>query len=148
MLLSGCNVGVEPEEHVGEIYRIALDSVMEMDKALEHDMEFIAIDMSHFSDVSDGDKKEILNYFEDKYNIEVMDNTFEELEEKGFYHPETTSLDGVLLKIEKVEYRFNKTVFFEGSKYRSGLGAVGVEGTVHFKDGNWKVKEANMTWVS
>lgn len=148
LLLSACNVGIEPKEHLGEIYSVALDSIMEQDEGLSSDMEFIAIDMSNFEEVTDIDKEEILNYFKEKYKIEVMDATFEQLKGKGLYNPETLSLDGVLLRIEKVEFKSNNNIFFEGSKYRSGKGAVGVEVTVHHKDNKWKSKEVKMTWKS
>jgi hypothetical protein len=147
-LLSACNTGVDPKEQLGEIYSVALDSIMKQDEALSSDMEFIAIDMSNFNDINDNDKNQILNYFKEKYKIEVMDATLDELKEKGLYNPDKTTLDGVLLRLEKVKFKFNNNVFFEGSKYRSGLGAIGVEVTVHYKDNNWKAKEAKMTWIS
>jgi hypothetical protein len=146
--LAACSNGVNPKEHLAEIYSIALDSIMEKDEALSSDMEFIAIDMSNFDELNEQDKKEILSYFEEKYKIDVMDASYEELKDKGLYNPDTMALDGVLLRLEKVEFTFNKNVFFEGSKYRSGIGAVGVEVTVHYKDGKWKVKESKETWVS
>ena len=148
LLLSACNTGIEPKEHLGEIYSVALDSIMDQDEALNSDMEYIAIDMSNFKEVDESGKKEILSYFEEKYNIDVIDATFEQLKEKGLYNPVTMSLNGMLLTIERVDFKFNNTIFFEGSKYRSGLGAVGVEGTVHYKDNEWKSKEAKMTWIS
>ncbi|KMY49936.1 hypothetical protein [Peribacillus loiseleuriae] len=148
LLLSACNTGIEPKEYLGEIYSVALDSIMEQDEALSSDMEFIAIDMSNFDEVNETGKKEILNYFKEKYKVEVMDATFEQLKEMGLYNPDTMALDGVLLRIAKVDFKFNNNIFFEGSKYRSGVGAVGVEVTVHYKDDNWKSKEAKMTWIS
>lgn len=57
-------------------------------------------------------------------------------------------LDGVLLRIEKVDFEFSDNLFFEGSKYRSGDGAVGIEVTIHYKDNEWKSKETKMTWIS
>lgn len=146
--LSACNIGIEPKEHLGEIYSVALDSIMEQDEALNSDMEYIAIDMSNFEEVDENDKKEIINYFKEKYKVDVMDATLEQLKEKGLYNSDTMALNGILLRIEKVEFKFNNNVFFEGSKYRSGLGAVGVEVTVHYKDNQWKSKEAKMTWIS
>lgn len=148
LLLSACNTGIEPKEHLGEIYSVALDSIMEQDEALSSDMEYIAIDMSNFKEVDENDKDEILNYFKEKYKVDVMDATFEQLKEKGLYNQDTMALDGVLLRIEKVDFKFNNNIFFEGSKYRSGLGAVGVEVTVHYKDNKWKSKEIKMTWIS
>ncbi|MEC2074612.1 peptide ABC transporter substrate-binding protein [Metabacillus fastidiosus] len=148
LILSACNNSIDQKEDLGEIYSIALNSIMEQDKELDNGMKFIAIDMSNFNDLDEQAKKEILNFFKEKYKIEVMDATFEELKEQGFYNSDTMSLDGILLRLEKVEFKLNNNIFFEGSKYSSALGAVGVEVTVHYKDDNWKVKEAKMTWVS
>ncbi|MGE7945386.1 peptide ABC transporter substrate-binding protein [Lysinibacillus sp. NPDC093688] len=148
ILLSACNTGLEPKEHLGEIYTIALDSIMEQDEALSSDMKYIAIDMNNFEGVDEGGKEEILSYFKEKYKVDVMDATFEQLKEKGLYNRDTLSLDGVLLRIEKVEFKFNNDIFFEGSMYRSGLGAVGVKVTVHYKDNRWKTKEVKQTWIS
>lgn len=148
LLLAACNTGVESKDHLGEIYSVALDSIMEQDDALNSDMDFIAIDMSKFEEIDESDKEEILNYFKGKYKVDVMNATFEQLKEKGFYNAETMVLDGVLLSLEKVDFKFNENVFFEGSKYRSGLGAIGVEVTVHYKDNKWTPKEAEMTWIS
>lgn len=147
-MLSACNTKIEPREHLGEIYSVALDSIMEQDEALNSDMEYIAIDMSNFENADESDKEEILSYFKEKYRVEVMDATLEQLKEKGLYNSDTMGLDGVLLKIVKVDLKSNNEISFEGSKYRSGLGAVGVEGKVHYKDNKWESKEGKMTWIS
>ena len=76
-----------------------------------------------------------------------MDATLEELTEKGLYNTDTFVLDGVLLRINKVDFKGNN-IFFEGSKYRAGDGAVGVEVIVHYKDTKWKSREVKITWVS
>lgn len=148
LLLSACNNEIEPKEHLGEIYSVALDSIIKQDEALSSDMKYIAIDMSNFKNVNENDKKEILDYFKEKYKVEVMDATFEQLQQKGLFNPDTMTLDGVLLRIKKVEFKINNNIFFEGSKYRSGDGAIGVEVTVHYKENQWKSKEVQTTWIS
>jgi hypothetical protein len=148
MLIAACNIRENPKKHLGEIYTIALDSIMKMDKALNSNMEFIAIDMSNFEGVNEKQQKEVLNYFKDKYEIEVMNATIEDLEEKGYYNTDTMALDGVLLRIDKVDFKFNHNVLFEGSKFRSGKGAIGVESTIHYKKGKWQIKESKETWIS
>ena len=142
VFLSACSTEIEPKEHLGEIYSVALASIMEQDKVLNREMEYIAIDMSNFEGIDEGDKEEILNYLKEKYKVDVMDATFEQLKEKGM------ELGGVLLRIEKVDFKENNNIFFEGSKSRANLGIVGVEGTVHYKDNKWKSKEAQITWIS
>jgi hypothetical protein len=147
-LLSACNTGIEPKKHLGEIYIVALDSIMEQDEALSSEMKYIAIDMSNFDDADDSDKEEILSYFKGKYKVEILEATLEQLKEKGLYNSDLMSLDGVLLRIDKVDFKSNNEIFFEGSKFRSGLGAVGVEVKVHYKDNQWESKEVKMTWIS
>ena len=51
------------------------------------------------------------------------------------------------LRMEKVDVTSTKVVF-TGSKYRSGLGAIGMEVTVQKKDGKWQVTESKMIWIS
>ncbi|WP_419394091.1 peptide ABC transporter substrate-binding protein [Cytobacillus praedii] len=147
-LLTSCNNGENSKDHLGEIYTIVLNSIMEKDPALSRDMEFIAIDMSNFEELNNEQKREILNFFKEKYKVITMDATFGELEEKGYYNPITMTLDGVLLRIEKVDFKFNHTILFEGSKFRSGKGAIGVECIVHYKDGEWQIKESKEIWIS
>ncbi|MER2010725.1 MAG: peptide ABC transporter substrate-binding protein, partial [Psychrobacillus sp.] len=67
LLLSACNTGIEPSEHLGEIYSVALDAIMEQNKELNRGMEFIAIDMSNFKNVEENDKEKILSYLKEKY---------------------------------------------------------------------------------
>ncbi|MFB5089427.1 peptide ABC transporter substrate-binding protein [Psychrobacillus sp. PGGUH221] len=119
---------------------------MEQDEALSSDMEYIAIDMSNFEDADESNTEEILSYFKEKYKVNIMDATLEQLKEKGY--SDTMRLDGVLLRIEKVDFKSNNEIFFEGSIYRSGLGAVGVEVKVHYKDNKWESKELKMIWIS
>jgi hypothetical protein len=145
VLLSACSEDIDPKEHVAEIYRTAFDSIMENDKALNSNAKFIAVDMKNLTDLNERDKQEILNYFKDKYQTEAMNATFEELKENGMYNPETASLDGVLLKIEQVDFVNNHEVMLEGSKYKSGLGAFDCKLIVHFEEEKWQVKEFKTT---
>ena len=148
ILLTGCNNGINSKDHLGEIYTVALDSILLEDQALNDNMAFIAIDMSNFDDLDASDKEEILNYFEETYKVEVMDATFEQLQEIGLYNPDTTSLDGVLLSIDKVHHKLNNTVILEGSKHRSGLGAIGLDVKVQYKDNKWQTTEITLQWIS
>lgn len=148
VVIPGCSFGEDPKDHLPEIYTLALQSLMEEDEALNDDMEFIAIDMRNFKDLTDHDKGEILDYFSKEYRIEVMDADMEELKKRGLFNEEALALKGVLLRIENVDFSFLNNVTFTGSKYRSGLGAIGMEITIHFKANVWKVKKTKMTWIS
>jgi hypothetical protein len=148
ILLTACSGGENPKDHLGEIYTIALDALMEEDKALNNDMTFIAIDMSHLDGVDEEQKKAIIRHFKDQYKVEVMDSTLAELEEKGYYNTDTNALEGVLLRIEKVDYKLNDQVLIECSKFKSGKGAIGLRMEVEYEDGEWQLRESELSWIS
>ena len=147
VVLSACS-SVDPKEYMDEVYIAALDALMEEDPGLNNDMAFIAIDMSNFNYIDEDEQTEILNFFKETYQVDVMDATFEQLKEMGLYNEEDHSLYGVLLKIEEVEFKFNNKVFFKASKFRSGKGAIGVEGKVYYKNDEWKKKDVEIKWIS
>ena len=147
IVLSACS-SVEPKEHMDEVYIAALEALMEEDSVSNEDISFIAIDMSNFKDLDEDEQNEILNFFKETYQVDVLDATFEQLKEMGRYNEEDHSLYGVLLKIEEVEFKFNNKVFFKGSKYRSPKGAIGVEGKVYYKNDEWKTKDVEVVWIS
>lgn len=148
LLLSGCNSGIEPEEQWEEVYSAALDMLMEEDHGLNGEMEYIAVDMSESDVLKEADKEEIISYMKDKYKVDVMEATLEELKQQGYYDEETRYIKGVLLHIEKMEVTFTKKVVFTGSKFKSAKGSVRIKGTLHYKGGVWKGKETDLISIS
>lgn len=145
MLSTACS-NSNPTKDMGELYSLALDAYMPIDEGLNGGIEYIAIDMSNFEDIDETDKEQILKYF-DKYNVEVMEATYEQLKDKELYDPQTLVLNGVLLRVEKIEIS-KKQVVIEGSKYRAGDGAIGTKVIVEYKNGKWQVTKADSTWIS
>jgi hypothetical protein len=145
MLATACS-NTKPSKDIGELYSLALDAFMPIDEGLNGGMKYIAIDMSNFKDLDDTDKKQILKHF-NKYNVEVMEATLEQLKAKGLYDPNTMLLNGILLRVEKTENSNNQFVV-EGSKYRGGLEAIGIKVVVELKYDKWQVTKANATWES
>jgi hypothetical protein len=136
----------KPSKDIGELYSLALDAYIPIDEGLNGGMKYIAIDMSNFKDLDDTDKQQILKYF-NKYNVEVMEATYEQLKAKGLFDPKTMLLNGILLRVEKTENSNNKFVV-EGSKYRGSLGAIGIKVVVELKYDKWQVTKAETTWES
>ncbi|AKG34408.1 hypothetical protein [Paenibacillus durus] len=145
MLITACT-NTNHAKDMGELYSLALDAYMPIDQGLNSGMKFIAIDMSNFKDIDETDKEQILKYF-DKYNVEVMEASYEQLKDKGLYDPQTMVLNGVLLRVEKTEISENQMVI-EGSKFRSGDGAIGMKVIVEYSNGKWQVTKADTTWIS
>ncbi|WP_105616416.1 peptide ABC transporter substrate-binding protein [Vallitalea okinawensis] len=141
------HVYVEADRDMWDIYRIALDSAMDIDPALNHEMKYIAIDSNSLKEMTLKDKTRIFTYFENKYNVDVIEASYEELKAEGLVNKDS-SIDGVLLSIESSRIIFSN-VYLEGSKFKSGLGAIGFKSTVSYVGINkWKLINSKMTWIS
>lgn len=127
------------------IYSQVLDSYMTIDPGLNDDIKYIAIDFDTLEGVEE-EKNLIKKYFE-KYNLEVIDESFESLKEKGMVK-EGNYIEGILLSIESIEFTSDNRAVVEGSKFRSGKGAVGFKSTIKLSNGQWKLENTDMTWIS
>ncbi|WP_334074863.1 MULTISPECIES: hypothetical protein [Paenibacillus] len=130
----------------GELYRLAFEAMFSMDEALNSEMKYIALDLSDLPQLTDADREHLLSSFAFG-DVDVRDATMEELKKEEPEFKETMVLQGILLKIKKVELGENSAVI-EGSKYRSGKGAIGAKITLELKEGAWSVTESEMTWIS
>ncbi|GAA0182571.1 hypothetical protein SH2C18_49260 [Clostridium sediminicola] len=131
---------------LSDIYTIAMDSFIPLDDGLNGDMKYIAINTQTLTDASEADKKYILKYFE-KYNVEVIDETFDTLKEKGMVK-DGNYIEGILLSIDDINFISDNEVEIEGTKFRSGKGAIGVKSVIKNKNGEWELQKADMTWIS
>lgn len=129
-----------------DIYTIALDSYMPIDEGLNSDMQYIAINTQTLENATDEDIKRILDFFK-KYKVDVIDESFESLKEKGMVK-DGNYIEGVLLVIESINQVSENRVIIEGSKFRSGIGAIGVKSTIIKENGKWILDSAEMTWIS
>lgn len=130
-----------------KIYSLTLDSYIPLDKALNREMNYIAIDSKTLTDATKEDIQYILKYFE-KYDVNVIDKSFDTLIEKGMtIGVNSNDLGGILLSIDKIEKDSDEKMVIEGSKFRSGNGVIGVK-TILTNNEGWNVKESNITWIS
>ncbi|GFN34095.1 hypothetical protein PCURB6_43550 [Paenibacillus curdlanolyticus] len=138
----------EQEPDMGELYGLALNAFMPIDEALNGDMKYIAVDMSHLENVDDIDKQQILKALSG-YEVPVKNSTFEQLweEEAKEREANSTALQGVLLRVDQVELSKERMVL-EGSKFRAEFGAIGMRVVVELADGLWQVTKADLTWIS
>lgn len=130
----------------GQLYGLAFEAMMPMDEALNEGMAYIAIDFSVLSHLTEEDKQYIEQYM-GKFAVEVKDATFEQLEESENFRENGMILNGILLKIDKVDISENGADI-EGMKYRSGNGAIGINIKLTLENGVWNVTEAATTWIS
>ncbi|HBI72617.1 MAG TPA: hypothetical protein DEG06_07970 [Lachnospiraceae bacterium] len=132
-----------------EAYLAVIEELYEEDTALNSDITMIAVDTTEWIHLSDEQKEMICNVIHDKYGFEVMENTYEELVEKGLILEKgLTFPNGILIKISNLKYKEEKQKL-TGSmeKWRSGLGAIGSDFTAEYKEGEWRITKKNR-WVS
>jgi len=93
-------------------------------------------------------KKEIIDYIEENYT-EVKDASLDELKEQGEFDEEKLVLkNGILISIDKMNKFSSNKISFEASKYRSGLGAIGIKFEFKKSGSEWKMIENKMLWIS
>lgn len=130
-----------------DVYCSALDSFMPLDNGLNYDMQYISIDGSSLKYLQDNQIDEVLKYFK-KYNVKVMNASFDVLKQKGLFNEKKLILDGLLLSVKDINIISSTYIIIEGSKYRSGDGAIGVRCALKYKDGKWNVEKADIMWIS
>jgi hypothetical protein len=135
-----------PRTKYYDIYTLALDSFMPIDDGLNGGMQYIAIDTKTLKDATETDKAAIMKYFE-KYNVKVIDESFDSLKAKGMVK-DMNYIEGLLLSVKSIELKTDGEAIVEGSKFRSGLGAIGVKSTIKLENGKWNLKSSNMMWIS
>lgn len=143
IITAGCSQ--EIQDPVGA-YSTVIDKLYNESVALNHDIKFIAIDTSLINNLSEEQKSDLLKDVE-KYGYEVLDMTFEELEEQG-YIEDLYFKEGILFKLKDKPISRN-SILMNVSKWRSGLGAIGYNDLkVEYKNGNWKIKMTGSAWIS
>jgi hypothetical protein len=140
------NDNTAEESIYSEIYIIALESFMSLDEALNHEMKYIAINNDTLIKATEADVDTVVDYFK-KYAVDVINESYKTLKEKDMVIDEFY-IEGVLLEIETVEFLSEDKVVVEGSKYKSGLGAIGVKAILIKEDGHWILESADITWIS
>ena len=146
LTFTGCNNAQNEEIDYGKIYILALDSLISIDEGLNSDIKYIAIDIDTLEGAAQEDINYIMTYFE-KYGVEVIAESFVTLREKGMVK-EGNYIEGLLLRVDKIDKITKKKAVMEVSKFRSGLGAIGVRCKLIYSKGTWELKNADMMWIS
>ncbi|EOR27656.1 hypothetical protein A500_03626 [Clostridium sartagoforme AAU1] len=129
------------------VYAEIFDIVWETDKGLNSNVKYINVDTSTFENFSEEDKVQLFDYLAKKYNAAIMDKNFQELEGEG-YIKNLTFIDGINFKVNEYIKNTENEISFEGTKWASGLGAIGFTTKAEKVNGIWKIKKCSMTWIS
>lgn len=146
------------ESQLVDIYIIALDSFVPKGKAISiNNADYLAIDMSSqsFNNISQEGKQQILDYFKNKYNIDVINASLETLKEQGLTSSNGNDVDlisnnknGILLGILSIKNEYKTKIVVEGYWFFTSVASEGIRSIVVLEDGQWQLKESNMIWMS
>lgn len=135
----------DPVDKVGA-YTTVIDKLYEEDSALNSNIKYIALDTSSIVNLNNEEKAELLKELEN-YGFTVLDMTIEQLEEEG-YVKDLYFEEGILFRIKDQPIKGN-SITMDISKWRSGLGSIGYDGTiVKYKDGKWEIDKQGNAWIS
>lgn len=131
-------------------YLAIIDDIWNEDSGLNGEIEMITIDTTGWIGLTDIEKEIILARIKEAYGFEVTVGTFDELADQGIIDKENLYFEnGVHIVISDMTYdEKDEKITYSVSKWRSGLGAVGSDGSeAEYKDGNWIIKKGSM-WIS
>jgi len=137
-------IGIEDE--LALPYALTIDSIIGVDPALNHEMTYIAVNFDNMKNMTEDIQESIESYLS-KYQVPIINESYATLVEKNMLIEENY-INGILIDFDSIVYVSEDELLIEGSKYKSSLGAVGVEVVLKRVDGVWTVISAEMTWIS
>lgn len=130
-----------------QLYITLIDDVIENhDVALNHNMEYVAIDINGFTNLNEKEKQDVINHLY-KYSENVYVGNYEYLKEQGLAQENADNfpaLKGILIGSSNTEKINDDKYVVNISKYRTGLGAIFPEYEATYKEGKWSFEIISM----
>lgn len=132
-----------------KLYITLIDGIMNEDKGLNENIEYLSIDTTSFKqydennskqymDITNDDKVKIINYCS-RYNSDVRAYSLDELKEQDLFSNQTMSLNGMVIYVEKIyEFGLNNAKI-QIVKYVGATGAYFATYTLKYVDNMWKI---------
>ena len=136
----------DTEEELSLPYALAIDSIIGVDPALNHDMTYIAVNFDNMENMTEAIQDSIEIYLS-KYQVPIINESYATLVEKNMLIDDDF-IKGILIDFDSIVYVSDDELIIEASKFKSGLGAVGVEIILKKVDDVWSVISAKITWIS
>lgn len=115
------------EDDMTGLYLSAVDQLYSKDTALNDSISYIAFDLSQLNNMSDSEKSALIWLSAERYSLEPLSGTFEELCQQGYIDADELFFEnGILIEIKDEPIKTINSVSsfqFDISKWRSGRGA-------------------------
>ena len=144
---NSASVQAPPNISTAKAYVLAFDEVWKMDEGLNADIKYVSVNTKSFKDFSEDDRVYISNYISSKYQVTVLDMNMDELKANG-YVADLAFKEGILFEANNYITYTDKSIIFEGMKWRSGDGAVMFKFEAKWSKNKWELVSCNMTGIS
>lgn len=138
---------MEEDYDLVSFYLNVMDDLWKTDPGLNDQVQIIGFDLTKTTNLLESEKAALIWLAADKYNMQTIAGTFDELSEQGYINKEQLYWeDGVLLTLEVTEdnqktYPDNRKFTFDLNKWRSGTGAYFfIDCEAIFNNGEWSYK--------
>lgn len=131
-------------------YLAIIDDIWQQDDGLNSDINTMGVDASNWIELTDIEKEIIFTELKNKYDMEIVEGTSEELAKQGLIDKDNLFFTkGVLITIDNMSYdKDNKKFTYSISKWRSGDGAIGSSNsTATYNGTKWEIKNEGC-WIS
>ena len=127
-------------------YLLVIDHLVNYHTGISSRDKYLAIDTSKMVNLTPDDKTRLIKALE-KYKLQILNKTRDELEEEG-YIQKTSFENGILIEIEDRKMMAN-SITMDASRYRDGLNAYGLlDFRIRFISGHWEMTDISVTWVA
>jgi len=136
----------EDVQYIAEGCFEAFKKTMDTDKALNHDIKYVSVDFSNLKIIEAGAVIPLLEQYCKDKGYQLLQYSYDELIEKG-YGDGWSLTSAVLLSSSDAVLKDGK-LSMSMSKYRSALGAIGMQYTLHKNENGEWVFQGGRTWIS
>lgn len=127
-------------------YLFVIDQLAEQKNLASLPFKYLAIDTTNLVDLIAEDKARLFKALE-KYHLELLDKTFEQLKAEG-YIVKTVFDKGVFVEMKNIRIQGNKMTM-DAMIYLTGLNAYGMKKIdISFDGSSWQITRTEATWVA
>jgi hypothetical protein len=104
-------------------YQTVIDDLWQTDEGLNADIDYIALDLSQITNLSEEEKQALVYLTSGQYGLIGLTGTYDELVEQGYIDGENLYFEKGVLFTFDIESISEDKMKFDVTKWRSGLGA-------------------------
>jgi len=129
-------------------YMEAIKMLIGEDQALNHGTSFYAVEIDTFKGISKEDVIKIQGLIE-SMGKDFRDASMEELKNNGEFDEETMALKrSILIRVDEIRRYTDSSFVFTASKFRAGLGAIGMSFEFIKNENGWEFLKTAGFWIS